>query len=56
MIDDPEFKAAVSRGNIPMNPLDGETLASTVAKVVALPADTVAKAREFYDQLLAETK
>ena len=56
MIDDPEFKAAVSRGNIPMNPLDGETLASTVAKVVALPADTIAKAREFYGQLLAETK
>jgi tripartite-type tricarboxylate transporter receptor subunit TctC len=53
MLDDPEFKAAVRKANIPLDPLDGEALATQVAKVVGLPASTIASAREFYDRLLA---
>ena len=52
MLDDPEFKHAVSQGSIPINPLDGETLAAMVSKVVTLPVKTVAGARKFYDRLL----
>jgi tripartite-type tricarboxylate transporter receptor subunit TctC len=56
MLDDPEFKSAVSKGNIPINPLNGETLASLVAKVVTLPIETIDGARKFYDRLLDEAQ
>jgi tripartite-type tricarboxylate transporter receptor subunit TctC len=56
MIDDPDFKQAVTRGSIRMEPLDGATLAASVAAVVALPKDTIAQAGAFYDRLLAEVR
>ena len=56
MLEDPEFKEAVSKGNIRLDPLAGEQLAAIVASVVALPVATVTKASEFYDRLLAEVK
>jgi tripartite-type tricarboxylate transporter receptor subunit TctC len=56
MLEDSEFRAAVSKGNLRLDPLAGQQLASMVANVVSLPPDTVAKAREFYDRLLAEVK
>ena len=56
VLDDPEFKEAIHKGKIRYEPLEGEKLASIVASVVNVPADTVAKAREFYDRLLAEVK
>jgi len=51
---DPQFKADVSKSNIRIDPLDSETLAQTIAGVLAMPADTVAKARTFYGQLLTD--
>ena len=56
MLDDTEFKAAISKGSIPTDPLAGEALASIVSNVSALPASTIASAGEFYDRMLAEVK
>jgi tripartite-type tricarboxylate transporter receptor subunit TctC len=56
MLDDPDFKQAVAKGNVRIEPLDGATLAASVAEVVALPKDTVAQAAAFYDRLLAEVR
>ena len=56
MLHDPDFKAAVSKGNITIDPLGGEKLDSIVADVVALPATTIASARVLYDRLLSEAK
>jgi tripartite-type tricarboxylate transporter receptor subunit TctC len=56
MLADPEFKAAVARGNIRLEPLDGATLAARVAAVVALPKDRIAQAGKFYARLLAEVR
>ena len=56
MLADPEFMIAVSKGNIRLNPLDGETLAAKVADATNLPAEKVAQARQFFAALLAETK
>lgn len=54
MLDDPEFKEAVSKGQIRLDALPGEQLAASVASVVVLPAVTVIQAREFYDLLLLQ--
>ena len=56
MLDDPEFKRAIAKGNIRLAPLDGATLAASVAKVVGLPKDTIAQAAAFYERLLAEVR
>ena len=56
MLDDPEFKQAVAKGNIRIEPLDGATLAASVAAVVTLPKDTIAQAAAFYERLLAEAR
>lgn len=53
MLADPEFKAAVSKGNIRLNPLDGETLAAKVARAIDLSSDELVEARKFYAALLA---
>lgn len=52
MLDDAQFKADVSKGNIRLDPLGGEALARNVAGVVAMPSETVDRARKFYDELL----
>ena len=56
MLDDPDFKQAVAKGNIRIDPLDGATLAASVGAVVALPKDTIAQAAAFYERLLAEVR
>ena len=56
MLDDPEFRRAVAKGNIRLAPLEGATLAASVATVVGLPKDTIAQAAEFYERLLAEVR
>ena len=56
MLDDPDFKQAVAKGNIRLEPLDGATLAASVAAVVGLPKDTIAQAGVFYERLLAEVR
>jgi len=56
MLDDPEFKRALARGHIRLDPLDGATLGASVAKVVGLPKDTIARAALFYERLLAEVR
>ena len=56
MLDDPEFRRAVAKGNVRLAPLDGATLAASVAKVVGLPKDTIAQAAVFYERLLAEVR
>ena len=56
MLDDPEFKRTIAKGNIRVAPLDGATLAASVAKVVGLPKDTIAQAAVFYERLLAEVR
>jgi tripartite-type tricarboxylate transporter receptor subunit TctC len=56
MLDDDDFKQAVAKGNIRIDPLDGATLAASVAAVVALPKATIAQAGAFYARLLAEVK
>jgi tripartite-type tricarboxylate transporter receptor subunit TctC len=56
MLGDPEFKAAVRKGNIRLDPLDGVSLAERTKMVMTLPPDTVAKARKFYEGLLAEVR
>jgi tripartite-type tricarboxylate transporter receptor subunit TctC len=56
MLSDPEFIQAVAQGGIRFDPLDGESLASSVAKVTDLPATTVVRARAFYQRLLDEVK
>ena len=56
MLDDPEFRRAVAKGNIRLAPLDGATLAASVARVVGLPKDTIAQAAAFYERLLAEVR
>ena len=56
MLDDSEFKAAVRKANIRIEPLEGEALAESVAKVLTLPAETVAEARKFYNSLLADVR
>ncbi len=56
MLDDPEFRRAVAKGNVRLAPLDGATLAASVARVVGLPKDTIAQAAVFYERLLAEVR
>jgi tripartite-type tricarboxylate transporter receptor subunit TctC len=56
MLDDPDFKQAVARGGIRLEPLDGPTLAASVAAVVSLPKDRIAQAAAFYERLLAEVR
>lgn len=56
MLGDPDFKAAVAKGNIRFNPLDGVALAAAVADVLRLPAGQVAQARKFYRSVLAPAK
>jgi tripartite-type tricarboxylate transporter receptor subunit TctC len=56
MLADPEFKLAVAKGKIRLEPLDGATLAARVGAVVALPKDRIAKAAAFYNRLLAEVR
>ena len=56
MLDDPDFKQAVAKGNIRIEPLDGAALAASVGAVTALPKDTIAQAAAFYDRLLAEVR
>jgi tripartite-type tricarboxylate transporter receptor subunit TctC len=56
MLDDPEFKRTIAKGNIRLAPLDGATLAASVAKVVGLPKGTIAQAAVFYERLLAEVR
>jgi tripartite-type tricarboxylate transporter receptor subunit TctC len=53
MLDDPQFREAVHKANIRIDPLDGASLTASLAKVLALPAETVGRARKFYDDLLA---
>ena len=56
MLADPDFKQAVAKGSIRIDPLDGATLAARIAAVVALPKDTIAQAATFYERLLAEVR
>lgn len=56
LLDDPQFRQEVAKASIRLDPLDGERLAASVADVVNLPQDTIAKAREFYERLLAEVR
>jgi len=56
MLDDPDFRRAVAKSNIRLDPLDGAALAARVAAVVTLPKDTIAQAGAFYDRLLAEVR
>lgn len=56
MLDDPEFRRAVARSNIRLAPLDGATLAASVARVVGLPKGTISQAAVFYERLLAEVR
>jgi tripartite-type tricarboxylate transporter receptor subunit TctC len=56
MLDDPEFRRAAAKGNVRLAPLDGATLAASVARVVGLPKDTIAQAAVFYERLLAEVR
>ena len=56
MLEDGNFKAAIQKSNIRIEPLDGASMAEAVADVVALPSDTVAKARKFYAELLADVR
>jgi tripartite-type tricarboxylate transporter receptor subunit TctC len=56
MLADPEFRRAVAKGNIRLDPLDGATLAARVGAVVALPKDRIAQAAAFYERLLAEVR
>jgi hypothetical protein len=53
MLADFEFKEAVTKGAIRIEPLNGEELAGIVANVTKLPAETVAEARIFYGRLLS---
>lgn len=56
MLADPEFNAAISKGNIRLNPLDGQALTTKVVDAIDLPPKKLVKAREFFSALLAETK
>jgi tripartite-type tricarboxylate transporter receptor subunit TctC len=56
MLESPEFKQALVKGNVRLEPLRGEALAAIVAKAVSLPAGVVTQARDFYDRLLAEAR
>ena len=55
MFDDPGFKELVGNGNLRLDPLHGDAMASNLAKVISLPHETVAKAKIFYDEVLAQT-
>lgn len=52
MFDDPQFQDAVRSGNLRLDRLSGEAMTSSIANVTSLPAETVAKARQFYEELL----
>jgi len=56
MLADPEFRQAVAKGNIRLEPLDGAALAASVAAVVSLPKERIAQAAAFYERLLAEVR
>jgi len=56
MLADPEFRQAVAKGNIRLEPLDGAALAANVQAVVSLPKDRIAQAAAFYERLLAEVR
>jgi tripartite-type tricarboxylate transporter receptor subunit TctC len=56
MLDDPKFIAEAGKAGIRIDPLNGKALAGSVAEVLALSADTVAKARNFYNELLANVR
>lgn len=56
MLEDPELKAAAQKGDMRLDPLDGEKLGAIVSGVLALPAASVRQARTYYEKLLAEAK
>jgi tripartite-type tricarboxylate transporter receptor subunit TctC len=56
MLDDPDFRQSLAKGNIRVDPLAGVTLAASVAKVVGLPKETISRAGTFYERLLAEVR
>ncbi len=56
MLDDPDFKQAVAKGGIRLEPLDGAALAASVSAVVELPKATIAQAGMFYERLLADVR
>jgi len=56
MLNDPEFKQAVADGNIWINPLNGDELASRVKRAIAIPAEAIERSRKFYEQLLAPVR
>lgn len=56
MVQDPGFKAALAKDNIRFDPLTGDQLAASVARVVSLPTASIVSARQFYNRLLAEAK
>jgi len=56
MLADPEFKAYVAQKKIPLNTLDGPTLAKRVDTVLALSDGQVKKTRALYNEMLAGIK
>ena len=54
MLVDASFQESVRSGNLRLDALDGETLAANTQKVIALAYPSVAQARKFYEELLAQ--
>lgn len=54
MFDDPGFKESVRAGSLRLNPLSGEAMTSHLTKILTAPAETIATARTFYEEVLAQ--
>jgi tripartite-type tricarboxylate transporter receptor subunit TctC len=55
MFDDPGFKESVRSGNLRLDPLHGDAMTSHLGKVASLPLETIAMAKRFYEEVLAQT-
>ncbi len=53
-LEDPEFRAAAAKADMNLDPLDGAALPNVVGGILALPTETIARAREFCKKLMSE--
>ncbi len=54
MLDDADFKAEVTKANVPVTPMSGEDIGAYIAEVMKTPASQVEAARKLHNELLAQ--
>ncbi len=54
MLEDADFKAEVTKANVPITPMSGEAIGTYIAEVMKTPAAQVEAARKLHNELLAQ--